>query len=70
MLFSSFTENSLDIFLLVFLTGTLKGDLDGTILSHAIFCSPRYLRQAKIVHNSHHITSSVAAIVVEFQKMF
>ena len=32
--------------------GPVKGDLDGTILSHAIFCSARCMRQAKIVHNS------------------
>ena len=29
--------------------------LDGTILSHAIFCSAHCLRQAKFVYNSHHI---------------
>ena len=50
----------------IFLGGCIKGDLDGTILSHAIFCSARCLRQEKIVYNSYHITLCVAAIVVEF----
>ena len=37
----------------------------GTVLSHAIFCSARCLRQAKIAYNSHHITLYLPAIVVE-----
>ena len=35
----------------------MKGDLDGTILLHAIFCSARCLHQAKIVYNLHHIVA-------------
>ena len=37
----------------------------GTVLSHAIFCSARCLRRAKIAYNSHHITLYLPAIVVE-----
>ena len=48
----------------------LKADLLGTILSHAIFCSARCLRQAKIVHNSHHVILCVATIVLGFLNMF
>ena len=44
----------------------IKGNLDGTTLSHAIFCSTCCLHQAKIVHNLHHITLYVATIVVGF----
>ena len=46
--------------------GHVKGDLDGMILSHAIFCSACCLCQAKIVYNLHHITLDMATIVVGF----